>query len=44
MPSSPPARSLPRVLGVLTAAYSTAIVVSPRLLAKPCKLMFASRN
>ncbi|MFC9358455.1 hypothetical protein ACFTZB_18040 [Rhodococcus sp. NPDC057014] len=38
MPSSPAAPVLPRVLGVLTAAYSTAIIVSPRLLAKPCKL------
>ncbi|MFC9553975.1 hypothetical protein ACFTWF_24330 [Rhodococcus sp. NPDC056960] len=25
-------------MGVLTAAYSTAIIVSPRILAKPCKL------
>ncbi|BAH53608.1 hypothetical protein ROP_53610 [Rhodococcus opacus B4] len=25
-------------MGVSTAAYSTAIIISPRLLAKPCKL------
>ena len=38
MASTPSARLLPRVLGVLTAAYSTALIVSPRILAKPCKL------
>ena len=36
--STSAARVLPRVLGVLTAAYSVAIIVSPKLLAKPCKL------
>ncbi|RZL24871.1 MULTISPECIES: hypothetical protein [Rhodococcus] len=34
----PTARLLPQALGVLTAAYSAALVLSPRILAKPCKL------
>lgn len=38
MSSTSAARVLPRALGVLTAAYSAAIIVSPKLLAKPCKL------
>jgi hypothetical protein len=31
-------RSLPRILGVITAAYSVAIIVKPVLLARPCGL------
>jgi hypothetical protein len=38
MTTIPTARLLPQALGVLTAVYSSAVVLSPRILAKPCKL------